>query len=224
MGRTIEVAATGEASAEPDIATVRAMIREVADEPAVVRDELRPRAEEVRDALLEAGIDEDDLTSDGPRIRRRVDEGQMRQDGVEPRSEEDIERYEYYIGEYEFEITVADTDDVGETIDIAIDAGVDGIGRIRYTLAEETKDELRDDALNAALGHAQDEAAIIADEADTNLGDPIEVDTSTRGPGIPYARATMDDVADADVARMETELHPDDVTVTANVEVIFAME
>jgi len=221
-GRTIRVSEAGEVTADPDLAIIQTGVEATDDDADAVRDDLAERGDALFDALVEHGIDEDDITTDRFDINTQVDYQQLEADGADPQSEEELEEYTYYRGVNRFRVEVHDVDDAGSVVDTAIDAGADTVGRIEFTLSDEKRVQLREEALEEALASAEVEAAFIAGEVDATVVEAKTVDTAGSDVRAVYEDAEMDDVADDDA--VETELHPDDVTVTATVDVTYSIE
>lgn len=225
--RTIVVSNTGEATAEPDLAVIEAAVEATADAPATVRDDLADRSDALREALLDYGLPEDDVTTSDFRIRERIDRRQMEEDGVRPDSGEAAQEYVYYVGTHAFSVEVADIDEVGDVIDTAVDAGADSIDRVTFTLSEDRRADRREAALRRAIQGARSEAEVVADEVGTSIVAATVVDTSD-GRVSPVHR----DVSYAADAAMEmpapdsveTGVEPGDVTVTADVRIQYRME
>lgn len=218
--RTVTVSNGGEVEAEPDLAVIRAGVEVTGEDATEVRDELAQRSEDFREALLAAGIDEGDITTGRFNIRERIDERRMQEDGVRPESEEELEEYIYYRGTHEFTIEVRDVDEVGEVIDEAVGGGADEIGRVQFTLSDARREDLREEALEEAIDAATAEAAFVADQLDAEIVEATTVDTSGGRVSPVYESAPMDDVDDAP----GTDLHPDDVSVSATVDITFTIE
>lgn len=220
--RTVMVRRTGTARGEPDLAVIQTGVEETGENAGRVRDALADRSDELLNALLAYGIDEDDITTSRFTIRDRIDERRMREEGVEPRSEDDLEDYRYYQGTHTFAVEVTPVDNAGEIIDTAVDAGADHIGRIVFTVSDDRREALRAEALEQAIAAAGAEAEFIAGEIDATVVEARSIDTT--GGRVSPVRAHLDaeDVA-ADPAPT-TELQPDDVTVTATVEIEYAID
>lgn len=218
--RTIRVSAAGEAEAEPDLAILDVAVQATGDDAASVRSELATRSEAVRTALLEYGLDEDDVTTSRFYVRERVDRRAMEGDGVDPRSDENIEEYRFYEGTHAFQVEVHDVEAAGEVVDVAVDAGADEIGRLQFTLSEDRRDELRDEAITEALEDARSEADHVAEQIDASIVEVRTVDTSDG-----RVHPVREDVAMAagDGGAPTTSFEPGDVTVSAAVEVEFEM-
>ena len=222
--RTVTVSGSGETEAEPDLAAFQATVEATGDTASEVRDELATRSERLRDELLAFGIDEDDVTTGRFDVRERIDERRMEEAGVDPRSEDDEElsEFRYYEGRHSLTVETDDVDAVGDAIDTAIDAGADSIGRVRFTLSEERREDLQEDAIREAIESARTEAEFVAAELDATVVEATRVQT---GGGVSPVRERVaaDDVAE-EAAAPSTELHPDDVTVDASVDIEYRIE
>ncbi|MFO7833759.1 MAG: SIMPL domain-containing protein [Halohasta sp.] len=206
--RTITVSKSGEVTAEPDMAVVRAAVEATGDDQTAVRDELSQRADRLTEALQDAGIDAEAITTDRFDIRDRTDR----------RPAEEAESGPTYVGVHAFRIEVDDADAAGEIVDTAVEAGADDIGRIGYTLSEERQAELREEALQSALEAARTEAEFVAGEVDASVGDVVTVDTDQDRVSPAY------ETAEDDAGGRSTELRPDDVTVRATATVSYRLD
>lgn len=227
-GRAITVSAAGEQSGDPDLAVLSLGVESRADSAGEVRSELAAGAESLRDALEDEGISEADITTDRFRIRERFDRRAAERDGVDPRG--DIpEEYRYYEGTHRFRVEVHDIDRVGDVIDTAVDAGADDVGRVTFTLSEEKRSELREDALREAVSNAREEAETIADEIEATIVDVTLVDASD-GHITPVRREMVADDGPRTEPEPEPEprpptaVEPGEVTVTVNVQVQYEIE
>lgn len=212
--RTISVSGQGSAVGDPDLARFRVGIQATGDDAGSVRDELVERSDTVRETLIEAGIPDDHITTgrfDVREVRRRPNPRE------EPAPDEDVDEEPevYFEGAHTLEVELEDIDEIGAMIDVAIDAGADHVGRLQFALTDERREALREEALAEAVSHAESEAEIIATEIDAEIHDVKHVDTS--GGSAPIVRHRVE-YADDDVA--DTEIHPDDVTVGASVELV----
>ena len=224
--RTISVSGAGEVTADPDIAEFSVSVEGRAATIDAVRDDLASRIETVRSALLEAGLEEDDVVTERFRIRQIVE---SRERVSDERSEEpaddspepDEERTErvIHVGTHSLSVTVREVDDIGKFIDIAIDAGADEIGRVTFTLSDEERGAVRNEALELAIDGALAEADHIAAQLDATVLETKHVNAAGSQVS-PYRAelAAMDDVDDG------TRIHPDDVTVRASVDVVVRIE
>lgn len=225
--RTITVSSTGDAESEPDLAVLNLGVEASADTAQAVRTDLSRRAEAVRSALLEYGLDEDDITTEHFNIHERIDRRKMEREGAKPDSPEAIEEYRYYQGTHAFRVEVSDIDAVGEVIDTAVGAGANQVDRVTFTLSEERRASLRQEALKEAIENARSEAETIASEVGASIVEATVVDASDARLSPVYREVAYA----GDAGGMPTEaptpttrVEPGDVTVTANVRIRYTME
>jgi len=147
--RTVEVAASGQIQAVPDRAIVRVAVPARADSVEAVRRQLAANASRMREALEESGLDAEQITS------ARFDIGRNYR-------HEDDPREPAFQGQHAFVITLNDTDRAGEVVVTAVENGATEIDEVRFTLAPGTRQQLRSEAIAAAVANAGDQAAVAA--------------------------------------------------------------
>ena len=205
--REITVSATGAVEADPDEATVSVGVEARGESAEDVTDELAAGAERLRTAFDELGIPEEN-----------VEEGRYRVGPVHGR-DDDIEEIR---GTRSFEVTVDDVDRVGEVIDAAVEAGADDVGRVNFTLQEDTRDELRTEALDEALANADEEAEHVAANRGVELTGTKAVTTNDVHVD-PVSRSVEYETAEGDAAGgPPTEIDADPVSVSASVTVVYS--
>ncbi|MFC4544113.1 SIMPL domain-containing protein [Halosolutus amylolyticus] len=204
----IAVSADGQVETDPDRATVSVGIEARGDTAEAVRDELATRSEPLREAFDDLGLPDEN-----------VEEGRYR---VHPDRDREGTG-DGFRGSRSFHLTIDDVDRVGEVVDAAIEAGADDVGRVNFTLQEETRDDLRNDALDDALDNADSEAEHVAANREVEITGTKSVTTSDVRIG--SVRYAADDVAEsADGAAPETSFDADPVTVSASVTVVYEFE
>lgn len=223
---TIAVSGTGETVSEPDLARFHVGIESRDENPDAVRDDIAAREAAVRDALIDAGVDPDDIATAGfqiqevaesrTRVEEREAEAREREEEADASDDPPEERVQYYEGAHTLRVESEDVDRIGEILDAAIDGGADRVGGIQFTLQDETREALHEEALSSAIGNGYAEAEHIASEIDAEVVTVQHVDASTGR--APVARHHLE-VAD-DTPHAETEIHPDDVSVSVSVEMI----
>ena len=211
LDRNIEVTAEGEATAEPDRATIRVAVTATGNDSEAVRDELQAGDEAVRAALTEWGLEEDDIRTDRYDVR----------ESYETRDNPERTRYR---GVHRYAIELDDVDAVGEVIDVAVDAGADEVQRIEFGLSEESEREVREAAIENAMANAEDDATVLADSSGLELAGAYSVSTANAGVR-PYrisdaAMAAESGGADGAATGIETG----DVSVQVSVNVVYAAE
>ncbi|WP_423751437.1 SIMPL domain-containing protein [Salinirarus marinus] len=208
--RTIQVAGTGSTQAEPNQAVVDVAVVATADDAATARQRLAANASQMRSALTDLGLDDDQITTMRYDINR--DRRRPREEGTEPRVQ--------YRASHAFEITLTETDRVGTVVDTAVQNGATEIYDIQFTLSTDRRRSLERDARRAAMTDAREKAENIADAANLTVTG-VEV-VRTGGGGAPRqyaggaASATPTAVADAG-----TDVESGPVSVTATVRVVY---
>lgn len=223
--RTVLVDGSGEVDGDPNLALLSVSVEASADDAGTVRSELASGAESLRAALSEAGLDDDRVRTVDYRIDERVDRRQMDEDGVGP-GDDAASEYVYYRGRHAFEVEVTDVDAVGEVVDIVVDAGVDGVDRVTYTLSEERRATLREAALAAAMDDARTEAETLAEEIGGRVVEASVVDASSGGVSPVRRELGVQTEAAATPAPdgSRTAIEPGSVTVNAEVRVEYTVD
>lgn len=168
--QTVTVSASGQAETAPDRAVVRVAVEATADDPTVARRRVAENASEMRAALVDLGLPADAV--------RTVD-FDVYEDRVRPR-ERDGEPRTTYRARHAFAVEVGDTDRVGAVIDAAVDSGATRVHGVEFTLAEETRRELRQDAIDEAMAGARAQAETIAAAGGLQLAGVHSVRTGVR--------------------------------------------
>lgn len=206
--RSIEVAADGDASAEPDRATVLVAVESTAADPQTVRADLAESDGELRTALYDWGIAEDDVRTERYDIREARDARDAPDGATE------------YTGIHLYAVDIDDVDAVGEVIDVAVGAGADRIERIRFGLSDERADDLREQALADAMGTARAEADTLAANADLEVAGVRTVST-TNVRTAPYTNTAVRAESDDATESARTTIQTGDVDVSVTVRVVF---
>lgn len=210
---TVAVAGQGSVEAQPDAASLRLRVTASGDDPEAVRDGLSQDASAVREALLEYGLDADQMRTEGFHIREN------RRALREPEADHDP-----YRGFHRIEVDLDDPDAVGDVVDVAVESGPVQVERVTFGLSDERREQLRDEALQEAMANARGEAETVAAaenleiaSAERIVTDQVRVDRP-RATVVREAAATpAPDAGDATNTRVEG----DDVTVTASVQVVY---
>lgn len=205
--RTITVSASGEVETDPDKATVSVGLESRGDAAEDVTDDLAARAEQLRGTFSDLEIPDEN-----------VEEGRY---DVRPVSNREGS-VEEFRGTHSFDITIDDVDRVGEVIDAAVEAGADDVGRVNFTLQDETRDELRKDAIDDALANADEEAEHVADNRGVELTGTTSVTTSDVDVQPVRYDAASEALEADDAGTARTEIDADPVSVTASATVVYS--
>jgi len=205
--KTISVTGSGTASTKPEIAMITLSVitrSETASEAQRLNAE---RMNDVINALKEAGIKDNQITTLGYSLR--------------PILEYDKDLKRTVIIGYEcvntIRVTLEELDKVGEIIDLAVSAGANEVSSIRFTLKPETMKELKLEALAKAIEDAKAKASTIAEAAGVTLIGPITISI-----GSMYIPRTTEFLAPM---KGETPIiAPEELSVTITVTVVYAFD
>jgi len=204
--RTIRVAASGTAEAEPDRAVVRVSVVARSDDVSAVRDRLAENASRLREALVESGIDESRIVTADYDIRQNYRYDRERRPD-EPR----------YQGQHRFTVTLENTSRAGATVVTAVENGASRVRGVEFTLTEETRRDLRNEALDEAVAVGREQAETAANRSDLSVTGVSSVETAETSVQ-PYRvdeRRGFATTADAGGGAPPTEFEGGTVTVTA---------
>lgn len=200
---TVSVGATGEATAEPDRAVLTVGVEAKAADPETARQRVADNVSTMRAALADAGVGDDQVTTRHYTIR---EDRESKRNGATETN---------YRAVHSFEIEIEDVDRVGTVIETAVNSGATNVGRIQFTLSEDTRSDLREEALATAMTTARADAEILADNANLTLAGVESAATDT-GNVRPYQ-------AEANMATSDggTDVESGPVSVTARVQVTY---
>ncbi|WP_136688445.1 SIMPL domain-containing protein [Halorhabdus amylolytica] len=204
--RQIEVAASGDVSADPDQAQLRVGVVATTDDAAIARTQVAENVTSLRSTLEELGIPDDRVETDYYNIR-------------EVREGPESERATQYRAIHAFEITLDDTDRVGEVIDGVVDSGANRVQGVSFTLSVDRRADLRQKALRNAMDAARKEARTLANSADLTVEGAAAISASDVNVR-PYRveQAMMTETADAGGS---TSIESGPVDVSASVQVVY---
>lgn len=207
---TLFVSGAASASADPEKVTI---IMSVETESLSASDSQQQNAQKtasVRSALVSAGIGADSIETVSYTLSQ-------------------IREYNEYSRKYEYKgfktthmlkLEVDNIDSAGSLIDTAVASGVNVVNSISFGLSDETIDELRMQALEAAAKNAREKADAIG----KGLGISVtRVLSASEGYTYSPSVRTYADVEAAvgGYAAEPTELTPGSISITANVNVVF---
>jgi hypothetical protein len=207
-GRTVAVGAGGQVSAAPDRAIVRVAVTARADSVETVRSRLAENASRMREALREAGLSPDQITSARYDIGRNYEH-------------EDRPSAPKFEGHHAFVVTLDEPDRAGEVVVVTVRNGATNVDEVRFTVSPETRRELRERALSRAVENARGEAAVAANGTGLELAGVRTVRTG----GVSVEPIRQRDVAFATAGDggggAPTSFGGGEVTVSAQVTVVY---
>ncbi|MFC5365439.1 SIMPL domain-containing protein [Salinirubrum litoreum] len=203
-GPTLSASGTGQISAEADLAVVSVAVTARADSADDARGQVADGVASVRQALADAGIPEDAVTTAYFSVRPEYDDEDRIPDSYRATHALRIE---------------TDPARAGEVVDLAVGNGATEVNGVQFTLTDETRDELRSEALAQAVDRARADADAVAGAADLQITgvESISVGNSY-SPGPFYAETAADRAGGA------TSFAPGPVTVSASVSITYTVE
>lgn len=206
LSNTITVSGNGQVQAQADRAVVRVAVLSTGDDIGVVREQLSTNATSMREALAEIGVESDQIQTAYYDISST-----SRYGGPEENQPE-------YRAVHQFVMTVENTSSVGQVIDTAVSNGASEINGVRFTLSADRRQELRNQALEAAMNDARGEASTVAAVEDLSITGVDRITTSSYDRSPYRAEATAFAGGDGGAA---TSIDSGPVTVSASVQVIY---
>lgn len=207
--RSISVSGTGEARAEPDIATMTLGVETRAETVAEARADAARAADAVIAALRDGGVAEDDIRTTHFSINEVYDYGGERPviDG--------------YAVSNTVMVTVRDIDATGALIDAAAAAGGDATRFNGLSFSHDDPAEYTRAARELAVEDARDKAEQLAGLTGVTLGDPLAISETSWA--VPRVEAYAEEaVAFGDSAG--TSISPGASGISVTVNVVWAIE
>ena len=119
-------------------------------------------------------------------------------------------------------VTIDDVDATGQVVDTGVEAGANRVGSLEFDLRD--REPAREEALREAVRKARQEAGIIADAMEVELGPVKEVRSDPERTGVRLRAMEADVVASPQAEAAPTPVEPGDVEVSAAVQVIFTLD
>ena len=201
----ITVTASGAAEAEADTVEVTLAVEARNDDPSAARQEVADGASSMRAALMGMGISEDDIQSVGYTLREA---------SSFERRENDVPRH---YARHTFRVTLNDTGRAGEVIDTAVENGATTVSGVSFTVSDERRTELKQQALQTAMDNARSQADAMASAGGitvTRVRSASTVDTGFSP--VSVEREQLSSSGDAG-----TTVSPGPVEIDAQVEVVY---
>lgn len=206
-GRTITVSGDGEVTAEADLAVLSVAVTATASSADEARGQVAERSEEMRQALRDAGVPDDAVTTSHFRVSPEYDHSGK---------ERNVTGYQA-VHVYDIEVS---PDRAGEVLDVAVGNGADEVHHVSFSLSDEARADLREEALNAAMDAARTDAETLATAADLSITGVRSISTS----GGFHPVDTRVEYETADAGGAGTSFEPGPVSVTATVTVTYDAE
>ena len=203
----VRVSADGSVEVEPDATEITLAVEARNDDPSTAREAVAENLSSVREALKGIGIEDDSFHSAGYTLREA--RPYERQEGNVP---------DHY-ARHTLRVTVNGTDSAGEIIDAAVEGGATTVSDVSFTVSDERRSELKNDALKAAMGNARSQADAVAGAGGISVSGVRSISTaSTDVSPVSYDRAAVEQAA---AGGASTSVDPGPVEIDATVEVVY---
>jgi len=204
---TLSIVGVGQVYYTPDeaVVTFRALGQGATAEEAL--DISASKASAIIDALKDLGIEDEDIKTSGINVYPRYDFN------VKPPK---IVGYEAC---YTIVVRIRDIGLVGKAIDAAFSAGADGMYGVQFTISDEKRAELTQQAIRAAVEDAEEKAKIVAESLGMKVVGIKSVSLSSQ-PIIPVPRSVIAfKAAEAEGVPIE----PGRATISASVSIVYLL-
>lgn len=196
---TIVTTGSGSVAAQPDTAVLLLAVVATSDSADAARADAAERTDALLEALQAAGVPEDDITTVGYSLTTQYDYAGSEREAVGYRAVHTL-RVEAAPGE------------AGELVDAAVGAAGVEIHGVQFTLSDAAREELRGEAIDAAMTAARADADAAADASGLSVTGIEQVQI---GSGPVY------DVRFAETADAGTTFRPGEVSVQVTVTVTY---
>ncbi len=206
---TLKVHGTGVVSVTSDLFMVEIGVRESAMEGVEVQATVNEKIIAIYDALIEAGADSKDISTQSLYIYGNYDYSG------------DVAQLTGYTATNTLSITTTDIDKMGEYIDIAFDAGANTMDSVDFSASDTS--QASKDALELAVQNAYEKAEVIAGAAGMEIASVISFD-ETEGSYSSSSSALYANARTVDDAEGSTSLQASTLQVTATIIVEFELK
>ncbi len=204
--KTISSSGTSTIKSMPDEASVYVSINTLKDNADESKKQNSEISEKIMNSLSALGIDKTKIETSQYNIYQDYD---YSQDGRKPLG---------FRTNNVLKIKLSDFDLIGKVVDVATAAGATGIDSINFEISDDKQKKLKKEALTKASQDARSKAEAIVSGLNVKLGDIVSITSSNYDyrPYPLYAKASGIALAEA-----TTNIMPQELEVTANVEVVF---
>ncbi len=203
---TIEVSGDAEITVEPDEAEVRAGISIVKDTAEEAQNEANRVINAIVDSLKKKGYE----NIETERLNLREQRTWTKDEGS---------KIVGWRASQTLKIKTEELGKVGEIVDVCINNGANEINNIQFQLSEEEEQKYKKQALAEATKSAKAKAETIAESLGVSLG-KIKTVSESSFRYAPYMYA-MENVVGAEAVEEAATVMPKDVTVTANIQLVY---
>ena len=209
MANTLTVTGSGESNTAPDIAYVSVGVVTTGKKAQDAAQANAAATTKVVDALRRIGIAEKDVQTSGYSVNPNYE--------PQPRANEGPRIIGYMVSN-NVRATVRKTADVGKVIDAALEAGANNVHGVSFGL--DARDKAEGEALTAAVTEARRKADTLARAAGVRITGVVQLQEGAVYRPMPMMETAMFRAGARDAA---TPISPGELTVSANVTVVYAI-
>lgn len=207
-GNSVQVEGQAQGEYEPELFKVNIGVQQEGNNPTQLENEVTSTTNDVIDALLNAGITEDD-------IKRQTY-------NLNPQSSFQRDRSgNQYMASQTLHLEVKDISLINDVLRVAVDAGANNIGSLSFDLTEETKEEVKQELIQEAVNNARNQAENAVSATGKSLGDPKNIQVDQR---FNIYRAGSFDAAMESGPDSSPNIQPGFVEQNANVRISYKIE
>jgi len=210
--RVIHVSGTGKVTTSPDQVLITVGVETEHTDAKAAQQENAARMSAVISSLKGLGIPESSLQTSGYSMYSRT---------TDDDSPFGAKQQRVYVVHNNVVITLDDVTRAGEVIDTAVMDGANQINSVRFTLSEEKSQQLRSDALNAAVTQARGDADAVADALGVRILGVKEVSVGGSYTPVVYAEEAVYKSMDSAGYGAPTPIEAGTIDVTATVSVTY---
>ena len=209
---TIAVSGMAEQEVAPDMAYIDVGINVRADDAETARTQEAQIASQIRRALLELAITDNDLQNTSYYLYQ---EYKVDRNGVRTADK--------YVLDSSIKVTVKDLDKLSQVIDNVVEAGATNISNITYALS--TQNIIQRQLLATAVENARDKAAVVANAGSRTLGNMLSADINSFDGGtiVAYGANKLRSTTNIAEDGVATKLSPGKIKLNARVQVVFSL-
>ncbi len=166
---TISVTGEGKVSTQADKAEIYAKINTEGSTASAAKDSNTQLSNKVIDALTSAGVKKSDIETSYYYLNKKQEWDENQKKIVD-------KGYEL---NHVIKITTTNLDKVGDLVDIAVNAGANGIDSVSFGLSDAKQKDISKEALKIASTNGEDKANAIADSMNLNIGKLVTASESS---------------------------------------------
>ena len=211
---TVSISGNAESKEVPDEVVVYFSVQTKNNDVVQAQEENRKKMDKVIVQLKQLGLKDEQLQTDSYNVYQETQWNQQSQKS-EPTG---------YVVSHRLVVTTNDLELVGKILDAGIKAGVNNVDTIMFQLSDKKQKEVELKLLEQAVYDAKEKASILASASDMKLGKVLSLGKSSSYYPVYSNYKTMSAGLDMAEAAPSTQINPEDVTVSAVVNVVYMLE